>query len=313
MDEFGRIARFFAPLAGPEGLGLGDDAALFTPAAGQQLVVSKDICVAGVHVPLGCAAQVVARRALRPNLSDLAAMGAAPLGYLLGVSLPDQINETWLSQFSDALAADQTEFGIKLWGGDSVRAPQDLSISMTILGAVPTGQALQRSGGRAGDDIYVSGQIGLAAAGLQIALGRADGDEAWRCAYEAPQPRLALGQALRGLATAAIDVSDGLVADVGHLADASGCQAILTLADIPIGPGLPLDDVDAIAAGDDYELAFTAGPERREEIFTLSETLGLSLTRIGAMRARAQGDAAILVLGDEGSPISLKRQGWRHA
>ncbi|MEO0412774.1 MAG: thiamine-phosphate kinase [Pseudomonadota bacterium] len=313
MDEFSRIARYFAPLAGPEGLGLLDDAALMAALPGEDLVLAKDVAIAGVHFPIGCVPAVAARRSLRPNLSDLAAMGARPLGYLLGLSLPAALDERWIAGFAAALWEDQQAYGLSLWGGDSVKAPHDLSISITIIGAIAKGAALRRSGARAGDDIYVSGVIGAAAAGLAQALGKAPVRERWLDAYEAPTPRLDLGRALVGLASAAIDVSDGLVADVGHLAQASRCAAALQLADVPIPSGLPLSPEDAITAGDDYELAFTAAPSVRSAIFTLSESLGLTLSRIGVMRAASKDGSPVVVLKPDGSELLLSRTGWQHA
>lgn len=313
MDEFGRIARYFAPLAGPEGLGLLDDAALLSPPQGEALVMAKDVAIAGVHFPLGCEPGVAARRSLRPNLSDLAAMGARPLGYLLGLSLPAALDEHWIAGFAQALAEDQHAFGLSLWGGDSVASPHDLNISITIIGAVATSAALRRSGAAVGDDIYVSGAIGAAGAGLAQALGKTQGPQKWLEAYEAPVPRLELGAGLAGLASAAIDVSDGLVADVGHLAHASGCTAELQLSDIPTPAGLPLSPQAAITAGDDYELAFTAAPNKRGAIFTLSESLGLNLSRIGVMRAARNGGPGVVVRQPDGSRLLLPQGGWQHA
>ncbi|MDE8343876.1 MAG: thiamine-phosphate kinase, partial [Acidocella sp.] len=170
-DEFSRIARYLAPLAGPEGLGLTDDAALFTPPAGAQLVFTADQMLEGIHFIPGDPPALIARKLLRRNLSDLAAMGASPLGYLLTIALPPGIDESWLAAFAEGLAQDQTEFGIKLFGGDSSSSRTDISLSATLIGHVAPGEALRRNGAKTGDDIWVTGTIGDAALGLRARQG----------------------------------------------------------------------------------------------------------------------------------------------
>lgn len=313
MPEFERIATYLAPLAGQQGLGLTDDAALFEPPLGKTLVLAKDMLVAGVHVPASAAPEVFAQRAMRTNLSDMAAMGAKPLGYLLGLGLPGSVPDTWLEAFAIALMRDQQAFGCTLWGGDSIKAPTDITISMTLIGAVTPGKALKRGGAQPGDDIYVSGHIGAAAAGLKMALGTLpDGLPEWLLAYEKPMPRLALGRGLVGLATACIDVSDGLIADIEHVAQASGVCADIRLADVPIAEGLPIDALTAVTAGDDYELAFTAPPDRRDAIFTLSERIGVSVSRIGKARERVASAPNVKLLDATKTPIKVKDGGWQH-
>ncbi|MEM1021743.1 MAG: thiamine-phosphate kinase [Pseudomonadota bacterium] len=313
MGEFDRIARYLAPLAGPEGLCLADDAALHTPPPGFDLVMTKDMLAEGVHVPTGCVPDIFARRALRSNLSDLAAMGAKPLGYLLGLSLPPHLDDIWLQAFCNALGADQLRYGLSLWGGDSICVDGPITVSITALGLVPAGTALRRDGAQPGDDVFVSGFIGQAAAGLHLLNEDAEEDACgWHTAYVAPEPRISLGDALRGRATAAIDVSDGLVADVGHIATTSKVSIALALDDIPVHPQNPLGIEDAITAGDDYELAFTAPQEKRSEIFTLSESLGLRLTKIGQVRAAAAGQEPCTVLDTVGNAVAFKKTGWQH-
>lgn len=315
MDEFERIKTFFAPLAGPQGLGLTDDAALLAAPEGETLVFTKDMLVEGVHVPRGGAPAVFAQRAMRTNLSDIAAMGAEPLGYLLGLGLPDQVEDDWVSAFSSALAHDQKAFGLTLWGGDTVRTSDAVTISITMIGSAPEGLVLHRSGADAGDDIYVSGHIGRAGAGLQMALGNVPGGrDEWMKAYTMPEPRIGLGIALRGLATACADVSDGLIADTAHIAYASGLRARLTLSNIPTDSDLPLDRMAAASAGDDYELVFTAAAEDRAAIFTVSETIGVKVARIGSMASPSQGgdQPGIDVLDAHGVPLKIDRSGWRH-
>lgn len=316
MDEFARIATYFAPLAGPEGLGLTDDAAIWPVEAGQHIILSKDMVVEGVHVPRGALARVFAQRAMRTNLSDLAAMGASPRGYLLGLGLPAHVHDAWVSDFADALRQDQEAFGLTLWGGDSVRTGQDITVSMTMIGAVAAGAGpLKRSGAKLGDDLYVSGTIGRAGAGLAMALSEmTGGQKEWLEAYEAPQPRLALGAALRGIASACADVSDGLLADAGHIGRASDLTAAINLADVPIDDDLPLSLVDAVSAGDDYELVFTAAPDAAARVFTVSETLGLRLTCIGRMvdHPVQRADAFVAVYDATGQAIAVSKAGWQH-
>lgn len=315
MNEFERIKTFFAPLAGPEGLGLLDDAAVLETPAGSDIVTTKDILVEGVHVPMGAVPEVFARRALRTNLSDLAAMAAYPLGYLLGLALPPETPDAWLEGFARALGEDQKLFDVSLWGGDSVRTTGPIIVSVTAIGSVLEYSALKRSGAQRGDGLYVSGSIGRAAAGLQMALGSLDnGSPNWLEAYERPVPRLRLGQVLRGVATACADVSDGLLADAGHIAKASGLTAHIDLARVPMDADLPLDAMSAVTAGDDYELVFTVPPSKEETVFTLSESLGITLTNIGEMRlpTKAASGESVIVKDLAGMPLKVGRKGWLH-
>jgi thiamine-monophosphate kinase len=276
-------------------------------------VIAKDAIVADVHF-LGDPPALIAGKLLRVNLSDLAAMGADPLGYLTVIARSPAIDDAWLACFAAGLAADQRRFGCHLLGGDTVSTPGPFFFSLTILGTVPKGTALLRSGARPGDDVWVSGTLGDAAMGLRVLRGLAVAeDEALALVdrYRTPRPRLALGRALRGLATAAIDVSDGLVADLGHILETSGVGAVVDAALLPlsrVGCGIPGAREAALAGGDDYELLFTVPPERRETVAALAAGLDHALTRIGTIRA-APG---LEVVDAAGRPIRIDRTGWRH-
>ena len=314
--EFEFIARRLRPLAtAPGALDLIDDAALLDPTPDKQLVLAKDAMVAGVHFLEGDPPGQIAKKLLRVNLSDLAAMGAAPLGYLLALARSREIADDWLAEFCAGLAADNAAFGIGLLGGDTVSTPGPLTLSLTAVGEVPKGAALLRSGARAGDDIWVSGTLGDAALGLKVLQGElevaVDARAALIAHYRLPQPRLALGQALRGVAGAAIDISDGLVADLGHILEASGVGAELRADQLPLSAAardLPGARDAALAGGDDYELLFTASPARRAEISALARRLGLPLTCIGQIRAGSD----LSILDAAGQEIKVAKRGWQH-
>lgn len=316
LGEFGLIERLLRPLAaGYAGaLGLADDAALVRVPADVELVVAKDAIVAGVHFLPDDPPELVAGKLLRVNLSDLAAMGAEPLGYLTALARPPDLEDDWLARFAAGLAEDQARFGCHLLGGDTVSTPGPLLLSLTILGTVPAGQALRRSGARPGDLIWVSGTLGDAAMGLRVLKGLALPDEeAMHLVdrYRTPRPRLDLGRALRGLATAAIDVSDGLVADLGHVARASGVAAVVEADALPLseaGRGVPMALESALAGGDDYELLLTAPPAAEVRLLELSRGLGLALTRIG----RVGAGSGVRVLDGRGVELKPSRPGWRH-
>ncbi|MCG7361348.1 thiamine-phosphate kinase [Roseomonas sp. ACRSG] len=316
--EFALIARHFRPLAGPGALELSDDAAVMAPPPGRELVLAADAMVAGVHFLPDDPPETIGRKLLRTNLSDLASMGAAPLAYLLTASLPRDMASGWLGGFSAGLAQDQAEFGIFLLGGDTTSTPGPMSLSLTILGHVAPGQALRRVGAMPGQDIWVSGTIGDGTLGLAVLLGELPGVASGHLAgrYRLPRPRVALGQALVGLATAAMDVSDGLVQDLGHLCRASGCGAEIEAA------GLPLSDEAAallatrpellpriLTGGDDYELLFAAPPEAAGEITARATASGVAATRIGRF---LPGEALVTVRDARGGEIPLGRGGWSH-
>ncbi len=316
MGEFELIDRLLKPLAKgfPGALGLTDDAALVDLPEGRSLAIAKDAIVEGVHFLAADPPGAVAAKLLRVNLSDLAAMGAAPLAYLTVIARPRALADDWLEGFAAGLAADQKAFGLHLIGGDLVSTPGPLLLSCTILGSVEKGRALTRSAARPGDSIWVSGTLGDAALGLRILKGlAATEEEALHLIerYRRPRPRTLLGPRLTGLAHAAIDVSDGLVADLGHILEASGVAATVEADALPlsaVGRGMPGCHEAALTGGDDYELLFTGPPSTTPAIEALGRELGLPLTAIGRIEA-GQG---LAVLDAEGRRIALGGPGWRH-
>ena len=309
MDEFALIAEYLAPLAAlrPGAFGLADDAALVPAPPGRDLVASADALVAGVHFRERDPPDTVAARALRCSLSDLAAMGAEPYGYLLTLALPHGVDAEWMAAFASRLARDQAEFSIALLGGDTVATPGPLTVSLTVLGFAEPERLLRRSGARAGDAVCVSGVIGDAA----LALAIPDAAEALRGRYRAPEPRLALGRALAGNASAAIDVSDGLVADLGHVCAASGVGARLDAASVPLSSAArecvrhsPELIETVLCGGDDYELLFALPPARLDLLFALPTPA----RRIGVF---TEGEG-VTTLGADGAPLALASAGWRH-
>ncbi len=272
MGEFELIRRYFAAspcaqAASGVALGIGDDCALLQPGTGQQLAISTDTLVCGVHFPVSCDPFLLGQRALAVSVSDLAAMGAEPLAFTLALTLPEAA-APWLEGFSRGLAQMAQACSIALVGGDTTRGP--LSLTLTVFGQVPTGQALPRSGARVGDLLCVGGSLGDAAGALPLVLGEREimGEDAdyLQQRYWAPQPQLALGRWLRGKATAALDISDGLLADCGHIAKASSVALQIERARLPLSPALRRVAGDqalacALAGGDDYRLAFTLPAE----------------------------------------------------
>ena len=313
--EFDLIAELFAPLAtDPAALGLTDDGAVLS-AGGDDLVVVKDALVEGVHFLADDPPATVAQKALRVNLSDLAAMGARATHYLLALVRPARLDDAWLDAMVEGLKADQAAYGVSLLGGDTVATPGPLVLSVTALGRVPPGAALTRAGAAPGDDVWVSGTLGDAALGLGVLRGGwappEDAAAALVNRYRLPQPRLALGEALRGVATACQDVSDGLVQDLGHIAARSGVAVTLDADAVPLSDAArdaPQALVAALTGGDDYELVFTAPPERRLQVQGLARTLALPLSRIG----RTATGGGVVVLGESGAPLALDRRGWSH-
>lgn len=272
MGEFELIRQYFAaaPCAqGGEGiaLGIGDDCALLAPAPGEQLAISTDTLVAGVHFPAVSDPFLLGQRSLAVAASDLAAMGATPLAFTLALTLPD-VSADWLLAYAQGLNRMASQCGLTLIGGDTTRGP--LSLTMTVFGRVPAGQALTRSGARAGDLLCVGGELGNAAGALPLVLGERQADAALAepllAHYWSPSPQLALGQALRGKATAALDISDGLLGDCGHIATASAVALRLELERLPLSPalrgfmGLDKARQAALTGGDDYIIAFTLPP-----------------------------------------------------
>ncbi len=307
--EFDLIARHFRPLAGPGALALGDDAAVFLPPPGRELVAAADAMVAGVHFLPDDPPDLVARKLLRVNLSDLAAMGAVPLGYLLTVSVPRDTSDAWFAAFARGLAADQAAYGLSLLGGDTTSTPGPVSLSLTILGSVAPGCALRRVGAAAGDGLWVTGTIGDGALGLRALreeLADPDGTLARR--YRLPEPRL--GLALHGIAGAAMDVSDGLVQDAGHLARAAGLGVVIEAAAVPrsaaaraAGPGWL---GTCLTGGDDYELLLAVPPGREDAL--LAAVGAVPVTRIGGFVA----GEGVRVLDAGGGTMALRSGGWSH-
>lgn len=315
--EFEFIARRLRPLAAgtAAALDLADDAAVLDPPPGQQIVLTKDAMVAGVHfLPDDPAAQI-AQKLLRVNLSDLAAMGASPIGYLMAMARPAELEDAWLESFYEGLAEDQAEFGIGLLGGDTVSTPGPITLSLTAIGSLPAGSALRRDAAKPGDDVYVSGTLGDGALGLRVLRGElAPGAAATVVLvdrYRRPQPRLGLGRSLRGLAHAAIDVSDGLLADLGHILEASQVGAEVWSDELPLSPaGRDLEGARdaALAGGDDYELLFTAPAERRGAVEAIARKLTLPLTRIGRIAAQL----GLRLRDAQDRPVVVGGTGWRH-
>jgi thiamine-monophosphate kinase len=269
MNEFDLIARYFAPLAtAPGAFGLKDDAAIISARPGFDLVVTTDQIAAGTDFFVEDPAGTVAQKALRVNLSDLAAKGARPEYYLLNLALPRPVREEWLAEFARGLSEDQRQFGISLLGGDTSATQGPLSISVTAMGFVPKGRMVKRSGAKVGDAVYVTGTIGDSGGGLALLKGEAGGlDEADRAylvhRYRAPQPPVIFGARLYDIAHASVDISDGLIADLGHLALASGVGIVVEGEHVPLSPALKAlwgaeTLARAVAVGDDYQIAFTA-------------------------------------------------------
>ncbi|MEE2651242.1 MAG: thiamine-phosphate kinase [Pseudomonadota bacterium] len=284
--EFALIERFFKPLSRTTPFvrhGIGDDCAVLSPAADEELVLSVDTLVEGVHFPRHYAPAKLAVRSLAVCISDLAAAGAHPEAFTLALTAPE-LNESWLAEFSRVLAAEAERYGVSLVGGDTTRGP--LCLSLQVMGSVPRGQALLRNGARPGDLVYVSGELGGARAALDYleTLSPTDAQQSYLQRYHSPLPRLALGQALRGVANAAVDISDGLVADLGHILRASGVGATIYTDRLPVAMGLRdvAKGVDyALSGGDDYELCFTVPEEYQAHLRALEKTLALPLHCIG--------------------------------
>ncbi len=323
IGEFELIARCFAPLARgePGALGLTDDAAVLAMAPGERAVVTTDALVAGIHFPTGAEPADVASKALRVNLSDLAAMGARPRGYTLALALPEDFELSWVEAFARALGEDQSRFGISLIGGDTVKTPGPLSLTLTLLGVVDGGAFLSRSAACPGDMVWVSGTIGDAGLGLRLLQAAPGADEASARflleRYHRPTPRLALGAALVGIAHAAADVSDGLIADLCHICEASGVDARLEADAIPLSEAARqalaagLASADHLwSCGDDYELVFTAAEAATGEVEAAARRAATEVTVVGRIVGTGQGHVA--VYGGDGREIALTARGHTH-
>jgi thiamine-monophosphate kinase len=310
--EFALIARHFRPLAGPGALDLQDDAAVLTPPPGRDLVLTADAMVAGVHFLPDDPPDLIARKLLRANLSDLAAKGATPIGYLMTVSTPRATPDAWFAGFAAGLAQDQREYGVSLLGGDTTSTPGPISLSLTILGHVAPGQAVHRAGARPGDGIWVTGTIGDGALGLAVARGRLQDPSGYLLSrYRLPQPRV--GLAIAGIASAGMDVSDGLVQDLGHLCRAGGLAAEIDASLIPLSEPArragPEWLVTCLTGGDDYELLLAVPPAREAALRRSAQTAGLAVARIGSFHS---GPPRVMVRGPDGQPMALPTGGWSH-
>ena len=327
MSEFDLIQRYFTRPAPSAALGVGDDAALLRIAAGMELAISTDMLVSGTHFFHDADPMLLGHKTLAVNLSDLAAMGATPRWATLALSLPEA-DEAWLKNFSAGFFALADQHGVELIGGDTTRGP--LNLCVTILGEVPRGAALRRSGAQVGNDIWVSGHLGDAALALahlqaQIQLSAAD-FALCAPALHQPSPRLTLGMALRGVASSAIDISDGLLADLGHILESSGVGAEISFEELPISSLLQKcmisSEVKAqsktgevsllqrciLSGGDDYELCFTAPMAQRDTIEGISHRINLPLARIGTI---VKGSGCTVRSAD-GSIIKMGESGFDH-
>ncbi|HRH81765.1 MAG TPA: thiamine-phosphate kinase [Thiobacillaceae bacterium] len=314
-SEFDLIARHFTRPAPTARLGVGDDAALLGCTPGMELAVSSDMLVAGTHFLADADPLSLGHKTLAVNLSDMAAMGAVPRWVLLSLSLPEA-DDAWLAAFSQGFFGLAARFGVELVGGDTTRG--HLNLCVTILGEVPAGQALRRDGARPGDDIWVSGELGGAALGLRHLLRDAelDPEAAGACLarLQRPEPRVPLGLALRGLASAAIDISDGLLADLGHILERSGVAAELDYPSLPAAPAvaarLPAPPVMAclLGGGDDYELCFTVPPGQAAAVRVAGQAAGVALSRVGRITA----GAGLRLLDAYGREMALPARGFDH-
>ena len=315
LTEFDIIRRWFTPARTRGGVrtGVGDDGAVLAPPPARELVVVTDTLVEGVHFLPGADPADLGHRLLAVNLSDLAAMGAEPAWFTLNLTVPDA-EAVWFEGFAAGLGALAERWDMALVGGDTCRGP--CVLSLTAAGTVPPGQALLRGGGRAGDAVYVTGTLGDAAAGLACLRGDRGGDacEALVQRFLRPEPRVAAGLALRGLASACIDVSDGLAADLGHLLAASGCGAVVEVEAVPVSPELERHEPDperrlalALGGGDDYELCFCVPPRAEDGLAAAAEAAGVGFTRIGEL-VREPG---LVLRHADGRPCPLPA-GWTH-
>jgi len=325
LGEFGRIARFFRPLAAgfPGALNLTDDAAVLAVPPGQELVLTTDAIVAGVHFLPSDAPGDVARKALRVNLSDLAAKGGRPLAYTLTLAVGREVGDGWVEAFAAGLAADQAEYGIALAGGDSVSTDGPVWVSITAFGLVDAGRMVRRGGAQPGDVVLVTGSIGDAALGLMAEQGRLSVDEADRAVlvdrYRLPRPRTHLAAAIGAHANGALDVSDGLAADFGHLCRESQVIGRIEVSRIPLSPAAlraveaePSLVAQVLSGGDDYEVLLTAPADALPDLRAAATGAGVMLTEVGLIdRADSAGEAHLM--DERGHRLTLEKAGWTHS
>jgi thiamine-monophosphate kinase len=314
LGEFALIDKFFTRAARRAAVGVGDDCALLDVPAGMQLCISSDMLVEGRHFLSTVPPARLGHKALAVNLSDLAACGAEPLAFTLALALP-RADEAFLQPFAEGLLVLADRHGIELIGGDTTCGP--LNICITVFGQVPAGQALLRSGARPGDDLWVSGTLGDARAALECFRGTlslpGDSFDALRQAMEAPEPRVALGQRLRGIASSAIDLSDGLLGDLGHLVRRSGVSAHVDFDALPrsallAGLSAQVQRVCLLHGGDDYELLFSAAPARHDDVLAAAHAAEVRVSRIG----RLEAGSALQVLDGQGRPLDVRASGFDH-
>ena len=325
MDEFDFIKNLLAPLAGPEGLELKDDAAIYSPPAGFDLVLATDTMVEGVHFPKGRYGGDVAERLLRVNLSDIAAKAARPVGYLLNLSWPKSASKSHFAGFVAGLRDIQSAFDFKLFGGDTTVIDGPFVVSATLLGLAPKGKVVKRSSALSGHDIWLTGTIGDACLGLKYVMGQSVGPNPsgealwhWEEAYLRPEPRILLRKLLQNYATSSIDISDGLIADLNHICNASIVGMKILFDKIPLSK--PSRDWmlaqnskekalrELITHGDDYEIAFTASPDDRQNILDDAQKLGLRVSLIGECVA----GKSVILINIDGEAIKLTKTGYRH-
>ena len=328
MDEFSLIRQYLAPLAGVGGLGLLDDAALYSPRVGFDLVLTKDSFVEGVHFVSGRYGGDTAERLLRANLSDLAAKGARPVGYLLSIAWPKSADTKFFEGFAAGLRDAQQSFDFTVFGGDTVRTDGPMVISATFFGEVPQGQMVKRSGAVIDDDVWVTGALGGAMLGCHLVTGQGveplpDGQGLWAFenAYLRPEPRLLFRKALRKYASACADISDGLLSDAGHICRASEAAMQIEFESLPFMPAakdwaLKQNDLQAalkqlLTFGDDYELVFTASPDAALDIVREAKNIGLSVAKVGRVIAR-DAEKAVTCLDAQGRPMSFAKTGYSH-
>jgi thiamine-monophosphate kinase len=320
LSEFEIIGRFFTHRAPGAALGVGDDAALVRVRSGMELAVSVDMLLEGRHFLPGADPLLLGHKALAVNLSDMAAMGAKPRWATLALALPG-VNVRWLDGFARGFMGLARKFGVDLIGGDTTRGP--LTICVQIMGEVPRRGALRRDGARPGDDIWVSGRIGGAALALAVSEGRVRVPRRERKNLEqrlhAPVPRVELGIALRGIARSAIDISDGLLADLGHICEQSHVGAVIEWEALPTTPVVRSQAQQSeiavraiLAGGDDYELCFTAPKSRRSEVLAAAARAGTEVMLIGQIVSRPRGAPLVQVLDSIGKPLRMRWQGYDH-
>lgn len=314
LSEFDLIAKYFTRPTPKVTLGIGDDCALMTPAPGTQVAISCDMLVSGTHFFADADPKMLGHKSLAVNLSDLAAMGARPVACTMALSLP-RPDEPWLKAFAEGFFALADAHGCELIGGDTTRGP--LNICVTVFGEIPAGQALRRDAAQDGDDIWVSGTLGDARLGLAAHRGESDlDDESFAAAasrLHVPTPRVTLGLALRGIARAAIDISDGLIGDLGHILKRSGKGATLDVDALPAGPMLARQPQDvrrrfALAGGDDYELCFTAPSALRAAVEKAGQVAGVAVTRVGSIEA----ETGLRLVDAAGQPLALHSASFDH-